>query len=246
MNYQLQDIMNNESLFLQLYKNDMALVGRPSSHTFYTFAENMEQSPWESFNEGLGYRKEDSSVTVSTVGLGNRTYGGGVVEPWNIDKVLGSLVKDVAGDRVIFGAYKRGVANPIAHFRKHIMVIHPELAVILQRNGFTTKQSLREYIYENSKVPYEELIDKEIQGIQDRINTKAGGMFFDNDAIPEAQMSLFTEALKPGGKVPVVDPDNIHIVVSGSIPGYSFGMSYFRSAHQTKLIKGAALTVAGR
>lgn len=46
---------------------DMALIGRPSSHTFYTFAENIEQSPWESFNEGLGYRREESCVTVSTV-----------------------------------------------------------------------------------------------------------------------------------------------------------------------------------
>ena len=41
---------------------DMALIGRPSSHTFYTFAENMELSPWETFNEGLGYQAEDSCV----------------------------------------------------------------------------------------------------------------------------------------------------------------------------------------
>jgi len=218
---------------------DMALIGRPSSHTFYTFAENIEQSPWESFNEGLGYKPEDSCVTVSTVGGATRIYGGGVVEPWNVERVLNSIIEDVAGDRATFAQYKLGVANPAAHLRKHIMVIHPELAIILQRSSYKTKLSLRDYIYESTKVPYEELSAQEIQGIHDRINTKPGGSFFVNDAFSEGQLSVMREALKPGGKVPVVDPDDIHIIVSGSIPGYSFGMSYFRSAHQTKLIRGA-------
>jgi len=225
---------------------DMALIGRPSSHTFYTFAENMEQSPWESFNEGLGYKAEDSCVTVSTVGGATRIYGGGVVEPWNVERVLNSIIEDVAGDRATFAQYKLGVANPAAHLRKHIMVIHPELAIILQRSGYKTKLSLRDYIYESTKVPYEDLSAQEIQGIQDRINTKPGGSFFANDAFSEDQLLVMKEALKPGGMVPVVNPDDIHIVVSGSIPGYSFGMSYFRSAHQTKLIRGAALTKSGR
>lgn len=48
------------------------------------------------------------------------------------------------------------------------------------------------------------------------------------------------------GKVPVVNPEETHIIVSGSVPGYSFGMSYLRSAHKTKLIKGATLTKSGR
>jgi hypothetical protein len=122
---------------------DMALIGRPSSHTFYTFAENMKEGPWESFNEGLGYKPEDSCVTLSTVGgagMGIRMYGGGVVEPWNVQKVLDTIVADVASDRMIFAAYKLGVANAMAHLRKHIMVIHPELAIILKRAGYLSQQ----------------------------------------------------------------------------------------------------------
>ena len=228
---------------------DMALIGRPSSHTFYTFAENIEQSPWESFNEGLGCLPEDSSVTLSTVGgagMGMRIYGGGVVEPWDAREVLQRLVDEIAGDRAIFAAYKLGVANYFAHFRKHIMVIHPELAIMLQRLGYQTKRSLRDYLYETTRVPYEELSVEEIRAIQDRIHTKPGGVFFANDAISENQLPLFKESLKPGGRVPVVNPDEIHIIVSGSIPGYSFGMSYLRSAHKTKLIKGATMTESGR
>jgi len=227
---------------------DMALIGRPSPHTFYVFAENMDESPWETFNEGLGYKPYDSCVTVDTVmGGTTRIYGGGVVEPWDVNAVLDYIVKDVAADRGTFGQYKVGVANPAAHLRKHIIVVHPELAIMLKRLGYNSKQSLRDYLYETTKVPYEELTEQEIQGILDRINTRAPDIdiFFPHDAIPENRLPVIRESLRPGGMVPVVNPEDIHIVVSGSIPGYSFGMSYFRTAHKTKLIKGATLTRSG-
>ncbi len=228
---------------------DMALIGRPSPHTFYVLAENMEESPWETFNEGLGYKPEDSCVTVDTVMGGmTRIYGGGVVEPWDVNEVLNYIVRDVAADRNTFGQYKVGVANPGAHLRKHIIVVHPELAIMLQRIGYNSKQSLRDYLYKTTMVPYEELTEREIQGIQDRINTVAPDIdiFFPHDAIPEDRLPVIKESLRPGGMVPVVNPEDIHIVVSGSIPGYSFGMSYFRTAHRTKLITGATLTRSGK
>src|SRR4030042_89266 len=229
---------------------DMALIGRPSSHTFYAFAENLEQSPWETFNVGLGYKPEDSCVTVDTVmgGIGMRIYGGGVVEPWDGMQVLDSIVKDVAADRGTFAQYKVGGANPMAHLRKHIIVIHPEMAIMLQRIGYNSKRSLRDYIYESTKVPYEELSEKEIQGINNSITTKPPDIdiFYPHDAIPESRLPVIKESLKPGGMVPVVNPEDIHIVVSGSIPGYTFGLSYFRTAHKTKLIRGAPLTKSGR
>jgi hypothetical protein len=227
---------------------DMALIGRPSSHTFYTFGENIDQSPWEMFNVDLGYKPEDSCVTVSTVMGSMRIYGGGVVEPWDIKLVLDGIVRDVAADRGTFAQYKVGVANPAAHLRKHIIVIHPELAIMLQRQGYNSKRSLRDYLYESTKVPYEELNEREIQGIYDRINTKPPDIdiFYPHDAIPKERIPVIKESLKPGGKVPVVNPEDIHIIVSGSIPGYSFGMSYFRTAHKTKVIRGATLTESGR
>jgi hypothetical protein len=232
---------------------DMALIGRPSSHTFFAFAENIEHNPWETFNEGLGYRQEDSCVTVSTVtsvgaGMAMKLLGGGVVEPWDVNVVLNDMVKDIAGDRITFGQYKVGVANPAAHLRKHIIVVHPELAVMLHRRGFKSKQSLRDYIYESTQIPYEELTEQEIQGIHDRMNTRRPDMdiFYAHDAIPPERLPVIKESLKPGGKVPVVNPEDIHIIVSGSIPGYSFGMSYFRTAHKTKIIRGATLTKSGR
>ncbi len=231
---------------------DMALIGRPSSHTFYTFAENMEESPWESFNEGLGYKPGDSCVTVSTVtsggGIGMKVYGGGVVEPWDTVEVLNDVLHDIAKDRGTFGSYKLGVANPGAHLRKHILVVHPEFAIMLKRLGYTSKKKLHDFLYETTMVPYEELSQQEIQGIHDRINTKPSDIdiFFPHDAVPAHRVPVILSSLKPGNKVPVVNPEDIHIVVSGSIPGYTFGFSYFRTAHMTKLIKDAVLTKSGR
>ena len=221
---------------------DMALIGRPSSHTFYTFAENQKQSPWEPYHVGRGFPEEDSCVTVSTVGgatgFGMRLYGGGVVEPWSLEAVLETMVKDVAGDRESLGQYRLGVGNPFAHLRKHVMIIHPELAILLQRRGFS-RQSLVDYLFEAAKVPYEELSAREVQGLRDRIHTKPGGPFFANDAIPEDQLQSVEEALGRGGKVPVVYPRDLHVIVSGAIPGYSFGMGYFRTAHMTRRIDPA-------
>jgi hypothetical protein len=84
--------------------------------------------------------------------------------------------------------------------------------------------------------------------LNDRMNTKPPDMdiFYAHDAIPAERLPVIKESLKPGGKVPVVGPEDIHIILSGSIPGYSFGMSYFRTAHKTKLIRGATLTKSGR
>ena len=45
-------------------ENDMALLGRPSSHTFYVFSENERNNPWEPYHVSLGYKKEESCVTV--------------------------------------------------------------------------------------------------------------------------------------------------------------------------------------
>ncbi len=118
------------------------------------------------------------------------------------------------------------------------------MAIELKRLGFTSMRSLRDYIYENTKVPYEELSEQEIRGLRDRINTKPPDMdiFYAHDAIPKERLPVIKESLRPGGKVPVVNPEDIHLVVSGSIPGYTFGMSYFRTAHKTKRITGIAST----
>jgi hypothetical protein len=106
-----------------------------------------------------------------------------------------------------------------------------------------TRASLQKLIYERATIPYENLTPAEIASIQPRI---------DSGEIPKDRVSVFLDALKPGGRLPMLDrPEDIRIVVAGGIPGYSFGMNYWReglyapTSDQTKRIKGATLTKAG-
>jgi hypothetical protein len=235
-------------------ENDMALIGRPSSHTFYTFAENEENSPWEPYHVSLGFKKEDSCVTVSTIGSyegGATIYGGGAVAIWSAKSILEKIVAEIKTGRKMFGLYKRSVANPTAHPRKHIIMLAPECAIELQRLGYT-RESLQKYLYDTTSVPYEELKPEEIRAIEERIDVSMVGGSIQADIIPQDRIPVFKEALKPGGKVPVViTPADLPIFVAGGIPAYSFGLSYIRApykpfSHQTKLIRGATLTKAGR
>jgi len=233
--------------------SDMANVGRPSPHTFYTFAENMEFSPWEPYHVDYGFRPEDSCVTVSTVG-GYGGFGVSHLIGRSAQEILNELVRGIGTNRRIFSLFKRGTANPAAHWSKHILIIYPQLAAEFQKLGFT-QAKLAEYIYNRTSVPYEELGLDEIRGLQERIQgCLEGGMLY-ADQIPPDRLPAFQAALKPGGKVPVlISPKDIHFVVAGTssgVPGSVVWLSYIKAvykwtSHQTRKIYGATLTEAGR
>jgi hypothetical protein len=219
-------------------EHDLALIGRPSSHTFYVMAESEEMNPWQPSHVNLGFKPEESCVTVATVmgyGAGGlRIYGGGTVLPWSEEEILHEIVQDVAKDRRIFQYNPR--SGNRAHPQAHVMVLHPEFVNELNQKGFNSR-SLLDYIIEKTSVRYEELSKEEIQGIKDRIADKSD-VFFGSDLIPPDRIPVFEKSLKQGGSVPVVlTPQDIHIVVAGGISGYSFGFAYARGALQTKLIR---------
>ena len=113
----------------------------------------------------------------------------------------------------------------------------------LNRLGFDRKK-LQGYLYEKTSIPFEQLTQKEVQSLQRRI---------DAGDIPADRVNVFKGALKPGGKVPLLlRPEDSYVFVAGGIPGYSFGTAYFSippygaNATQTRPIRGATLTKAGR
>lgn len=218
-------------------EHDLALIGRPSSHTFYVMAETQKMNPWPPYHADRGFRPEDSCVTVASVmiygRMGMKVYGGGTVQPWSAEEILGEIIKDVANDRRIFSQFNPREGKR-AHPNSHIIVLHPEMVLELQRAGFT-RQKLREFIIQSTSVAYEDLSQEEVRGIRDRLaNTST--VFFGTDNIPPDRIPVFQRSLKTGGKVPVVlTPDDIHILVSGGITGYSFGFTYARGAVQTRV-----------
>ncbi|MFC1838746.1 hypothetical protein ACFL1N_04135 [Thermodesulfobacteriota bacterium] len=221
--------------------NDMALVGRPSKQ-FYVFAENQDFSPWPPFHVTQGFKAEDSCVTVSSViGLSRELLGGGAVATWAPEDIFNSAVNMMLEARWGMATWKRGSSNPGPF--KYILFFEPVLAMELSRQGHT-RASLQKLLYDRATIPYEELTPGEIANVQPRI---------DSGEIPEDRVYVFKDALKPGGRIPIINRlEDIRIVVAGGIPGYSFGMSFWReglyapTSDQTKLIRGATITKAGR
>jgi hypothetical protein len=221
--------------------NDMALVGRPSQQ-FYVFAENQEFSPWPPFHVTQGFKPEDSCVTISSVmSASSSFFGGGAVATWTTQGILDSIVRMILNGRMGMANWKRGSSNPGPF--KYILFFEPALAAELNRLGYT-RESLQKLIYERATIPFEQLTAAEIANIQPRI---------DSGEIPKDRIPVFRDALKPGGRLPMLDRlEDIRIVVAGGIPGYSFGMSFWReglyapTSDQTKKIRGAILTRAGR
>jgi hypothetical protein len=221
--------------------NDMALVGRPAKQC-YVFAENQEFSPWPPFHVTQGFKAEDSCVTVSSViGLSRKLLGGGAVATWTPEDIFNNAVRMMMEARGGMATWKRGSSNPGP--MKYILFFEPVLAMELNRQGHT-RASLQKLLYERAAIPFEELTPAEIANVQPRI---------DSGEIPADRIQVFKDALKPGGRLPIVDRiEDIRIVVAGGVPGYSFGMSFWReglyapTSDQTKLILGATKTEAGR
>jgi hypothetical protein len=118
--------------------NDMALTGRPSAHTWYTFAENEEASLWEPYHVSRGFKKEDSTVTVGKVNSIYSTYGGGAVGLWKADSILDQMTERI---------FRRGATY---------IVFNPEIHVELNKLGFN-RQSVQEWISEKTEMPAKDI-----------------------------------------------------------------------------------------
>jgi len=242
--------------------NDMANTGRQQSHTLYTFAENQDFSPWPPYHVTQGFKPEDSCVTVSTMGSYGGTWGQAFSGGLRIvafmgtpaEKVLSTVIENILSMREAMFAQYRPEVFDVKHIPlKHIFLVPPEMARNFQRLGFASQESLRDYIYEKTCVPYEQLSPEEIQGIQEKIKISIAGEGSYANRLPPDRIPVFQEALKPGGKVSVlITPEDIHFMVVGYPVGGSVVESTYHRApykwvgHKTKLISGATLTMAGR
>jgi len=123
--------------------NDMALTGRPSAHTFYTFAENEEMNPWEPYSVSQGFAKGDSAVTVtkvgSYIGASGQKVGGGAVDTWTEQSILDGMVKEMT--------HTSG-----AIYNSYWLWFHPEAAQGL-KTSFTNRKDLQAWFAQKTGVP---------------------------------------------------------------------------------------------
>ncbi len=229
--------------------NDMGLTGRVNPHTFYTFAENADLSPWQPYHAGRGFKAKDSTVTVATIGGASpmQNFYGGMIGTWTAEGILDNMVNDIIRtDRGLFMLWGvKGVGQYPGSgvgARNHFIILFPELAAELKNMGYDQK-SLQDGVYKRTAVRYEELSPADRRGIQTGIEI---------GVVPAERKAVFEAALKPGGMVPVlISPENLHFFVAGGAPGCAFSFSYFRLppynriAVMTRLVTGATLTRAG-
>jgi hypothetical protein len=241
----------------------MALIGRTPAHTFFTFPENAELSPWPPYHVSRGFAAADSCVTVASIsGTGPlQHFYGGMIGTWTAPEILDRMVEDIRWrDRRTYyppgknreaaalssGWGTKGVGNVPGSgegANRHYIVLFPELAAELKKMGFDQK-SLQNEVYRRTAVPFEELNEKEVDSIKKAIEL---------NVVPAERRAVFEAALKPGGMVPVmIEPDDLHFFVAGGAPGCAFSWDYLRippysyTAVSTRKIAGATLTKAGR
>lgn len=229
--------------------NDMALTGRVSAHTFYTFPENADASVWEPYHVGRGFKTDDSCVTVAPI-YGDspisRFYGG-MIGTWTAEGIIERMVDDLKnrGRR----GYRTWGAKGVGPFRgsgggahNYMIILFPELVAEFKKMGFD-QTGLQKEVYKRTSVPFEELDEADIKGIREAM---------EYNVLPTGQKPIFEAAMKPGGMVPVMlSPESLHFFVAGGAPGCAFSFSYHvvppynHTALLTRAITGAALTRAG-
>jgi hypothetical protein len=133
-------------------------------------------------------------------------------------------------------------------------MIYPQAANQLNSMGFN-QERLENYLYERTSIPFEEMGPEEVSSFKEKIEGSRDGDMLLADTIPPDRISFFEEALKPGGRIPIlITPKDINKVVSGSgtgVPGSVVWMSYIKAvyewtSHQTRKITGATITKEGR
>lgn len=114
--------------------NDMALNGRVNPHTWFTFAENEEESAWEPYHVSKGYEEEDNVVTVSKVNPIFTSLSGGAVAFWTAQAVLDQM------------------AERMSRMGGNIAIFSPEVSAELKKLGFSRKD-VQEWFAEKVGVP---------------------------------------------------------------------------------------------
>lgn len=125
----------------------MSTIGSPLNYSCCV-AENEEDSPWEPFHVEKGYDKDTSTVTVTFVRGGT-----------NFCDMTSHTAEDVArGQSWVASRANCTIGMWLTRGRdQSIFLLGPSHARILGREGWT-KKTLRQYLYDHSKLPLEVLM----------------------------------------------------------------------------------------
>ena len=165
---------------------DMSTLGNAGKFS-YCIAENEEENPWEPLHAESGLKREQSAVTLFA---GESPHGVSehmAREGRHILKAISRALATVWSYRVCAGV-------------EAIVVLCPEHVKTLHRDGFT-KQTVREFLFENSGIPLRHYDTASGEGTQ--------------------QVKLYKQAVIDGDPcyLKFTDPSAIKLVVAGGTAG---------------------------
>jgi hypothetical protein len=233
---------------------EIGMQGQPARYCNLTFAENEEESPWESFAVGRGYKPEESTVTVDECITINSLGPSGSMDCRPLEEDLDQLANMLQGFT--------GPVPPEARFRNTMwglrtsavdiinstyceIGIYPTLARQAADAGYS-KQALTRMLCDKYRVKWDILNEDHKAQVKE---AAAAG------SIP----GLTLEDCKPGGTIPTINSNHIALLVVGGTVGQCIGFYGAGSTlkdpdnpdapkpdFMTKRIHGATLTKAGR
>ena len=163
---------------------DKATLGMPGKYTF-CLGENEEESAWQPFHTTRGFTSDESAVTV----VGAQGTNNSLILNGNAEDALlltADMMMTIGNNTVIAGS-----GTPTVFFS-------PGHAKQLVDQGFTTRRSVQEFLFEHARIPMHRFPPREI--------------------VPSKPMSIRTMI---DGKVCVVQkPEDILIVVAGGPEPY--------------------------
>lgn len=165
-------------------ETDKAILGMPGKYTF-CLGEYEEESPWEPLHVSRGLKPGDSAVTiVSAQGTNNVVILSGNAE--DALMLTADAMMTMGNNNVVSGN-----GNPVVFFS-------PGHARLLHDQGFKTRRSVQEFLFEHARIPVERFPKREI--------------------LPSKPMSIRTVI---DGKVCAIhEPDDLLVVVAGGPEPY--------------------------
>src|SRR5947209_14056223 len=130
---------------------DMSTLGNPGKLS-YCIAENEEESPWEPFQVGRGFTKDQSTVSLFA---GEPPHG---VSEHNAQHGK-TILKAISRALATVWSYSMCLIN------EAVVVMGPEHVKTLHRDGFT-RQQVRDFLFESTGIPLRHYQDGDGEGTQ--------------------------------------------------------------------------------
>ncbi|MCC7081504.1 MAG: hypothetical protein IT530_12595 [Burkholderiales bacterium] len=184
----------------RLGRNYMGTFGYPLS---FVIAENDAENPWEPYHVEHGFSKDDTAVTACgtvTWGWPPAIYG---ADRTAAQTALRFLALEARNKPCLARLAERG---PNGFQNMITLLIAPPVAKALAAEGYS-KQKIREYVYENARVPYEELEFLLKYGHSEAFTIPAA---VERGLYPEEYLGKQGELLRV-----IPSPETVHVVVCG-------------------------------